>query len=93
MQTAGRLAKKITGGKGMYVIALKENQGTLYAAVTASIILRLENNFAEIRARCFTETLKGHDYVDEITYYQMPVRPILSTLKNNRVTNDRRRNS
>ena len=75
------IAKKIIDGNGNYVLALKGNQGTLYAAVTAYIILHMENDFADIQAKCFTETLKGHGRVDKVTYYQMPVPPDLVNLE------------
>jgi predicted transposase YbfD/YdcC len=67
------IAKQIITGKGHYVLALKGNQGKLHDAVTAYITEHMENNFADIKARTFTETLKGHGRVDEIIYYQMPV--------------------
>jgi len=31
--------------------------------VTAFIILHMENDFVDIQAKCFTETLKGHGRV------------------------------
>ena len=68
-----KIAKKIIDGKGDYVLALKGNQGTLYAAVTAYIVEQMENDFADIGARKHVEKLKGHGREDEITYYQMPV--------------------
>lgn len=67
------IAKQIIRGKGDYVLALKGNQGTLYDAVTAYIEANMESDFADVDARKFTERLKGHGRVDEITYYQMPV--------------------
>lgn len=67
------IAKKIIDGEGDFVLALKGNQGKLHDAVTAYITKHMENDFADIRARCHMETLTGHGRVDEITYYQMPV--------------------
>ncbi|QDU93265.1 Transposase DDE domain protein [Lignipirellula cremea] len=67
------IARKIIDGHGDYLLALKGNQGKLYEAVTDYILLHMENDFADIPARRFTETLHGHGRVDEITYYQMPV--------------------
>lgn len=67
------IAHTIIQGKGDYVLALKGNQGKLHDAVTEYIEKHIANDFAEIPARCFTETLKGHGREDEITYYQMPV--------------------
>lgn len=66
------IAKKIIDGKGDYVLALKGNQGTLHNAVTEYILEQMENDFAGIDARKYTEKLKGHGREDEITYYQMP---------------------
>ena len=67
------IAEKIITGGGNYVLALKGNQGKLYDAVRDYITLHMENDFADIKARRYTETLKGHGRIDEITYYQMPV--------------------
>jgi predicted transposase YbfD/YdcC len=67
------IAKKIIDGKGNYVLALKGNQGKLHDAVRSYIIKHMENDFADIPARRFEETLKGHGRIDQITYYQMPV--------------------
>jgi predicted transposase YbfD/YdcC len=67
------IAKKIIDGEGDYVFSLKGNQGKLYDGVTNYITEHMENDFADIPARRYVETLKGHGRVDEITYYQMPV--------------------
>jgi|GEM_PF-3104313 len=52
---------------------LKGNQGKLRDAVTDYITEHMENDFANIPARRYVETLKGHGRVDEITSCQMPV--------------------
>jgi len=67
------IAKKIIADGGDYVFALKGNQGKLHDAVTHYITTHMENDFADIPARRYVETLKGHGRVDEISYYQMPV--------------------
>ena len=67
------IAKQIIVAKGDYVFSLKGNQSKLQDAVATYIETHMENNFADIKARAFIETLKGHGRVDEITYYQMPV--------------------
>ena len=67
------IAKQIVDAKGDYVFSLKGNQSKLHDAVSSYIETHMENNFADIKARTFIETLKGHGRVDEITYYQMPV--------------------
>lgn len=67
------IARKIINGKADFVLALKGNQGTLHDAVTDYITKHMENDFKDVPARRFIETLEGHGRVDEITYYQMPV--------------------
>lgn len=67
------IARQIIDAKGDYVFSLKGNQSKLHDAVASYIETHMDNNFADIKARTFTETLKGHGRVDEITYYQMPV--------------------
>ena len=67
------IAKKIIDGEGDFVLALKGNQGKLHDAVREYITKHMENDFADIPARRYTETLEGHGRIDEITYYQMPV--------------------
>lgn len=75
------IAKKTIDGKGGYVLALKGHQGTLHRAVTDDIAEHMENDFADINARKYTETLKAHGRIDEITYYQMPVSNDLENLE------------
>lgn len=75
------IAKKIIDGKGHYVLSLKGNQGTLHRAVSQYITDHMENDFTDIDARKYTETLKGHGRVDEITYYQMSVPKDLANLE------------
>lgn len=65
------IAKKIIDGEGDYVFALKGNQGKLHDSVREYITKHMENDFADIAARRYVETLKGHGRVDEITYYHM----------------------
>lgn len=67
------IAKKIIEGEGNYVFSLKGNQGKLHDAVRDYIVLNMENDFADIAARRYVETLQGHGRIDEITYFQMPV--------------------
>lgn len=71
------IASKIIAGKGDYVLALKGNQGRLHADITSYIAENMENDFANVGARKYTEQVKGHGRIDEITYYQMPVPPEL----------------
>jgi predicted transposase YbfD/YdcC len=67
------IAKKIIVGGADYVTSLKGNQGTLHNAVRDYIIKHMENDFADIPARRYVETIKGHGRMDEVTYFQMPV--------------------
>jgi predicted transposase YbfD/YdcC len=67
------IAKKIIDGEGDYVFSLKGNQGKLYDGVTNYVTEHMENDLADIPARRYVQTLRGHGRVDEITYYQMPV--------------------
>lgn len=67
------IARQIIDAKGNYVFSLKGNQGNLHDAVGTYIEKHMENNFADITARTYIETLKGHGRADQITYYQMPV--------------------
>jgi len=50
--------------EGNYVFSLKGNQGKLRDAVTDYITERMANDFANIPARRYIETLKGHVQVD-----------------------------
>jgi len=67
------IVEQIIDGGGDYVLSLKGNQTKLHAAVASHIEKHMANNFADITARCFQETVKGHGRLDDITYYQMPV--------------------
>lgn len=66
------IAKQIIDGGGDYVLSLKGNQSKLHDAVAAHLETHMENNFADVEARCYKEQLKGHGRVDEISYYQLP---------------------
>lgn len=67
------IAKKIVDAQADYVLALKGNQKTLHDSVTEHFATQMENDFADVKVRTHTETLKGHGRVDQITYHQMPV--------------------
>jgi predicted transposase YbfD/YdcC len=64
------IAAKIIDGGGNYVLALKGNQGTLHQAAVDWVIEQMENEFADVVARQYTETMKGHGRLDTIEYYQ-----------------------
>lgn len=67
------IAETIINGGGDYTLALKGNQGTLHEQVQNYIVKHMENDFANVPARKYTETIKAHGRTDEMTYYQMPV--------------------
>lgn len=67
------IAAKIIDGGGDYILAVKGNQEKLHEEVQEYIATHRENDFADIPARKYEETVKGHGRVDEYTYYQMPV--------------------
>jgi predicted transposase YbfD/YdcC len=67
------IAAKIVAGGGHYCLALKGNQGNLYAAATEHIEERMAEDFAD----CEVQTLecqekKRHGRVDHYTYHQLP---------------------
>ena len=64
------IAAKIVAGGGDYVLALKGNQGNLHKAVEDWITEQMENNFANVTARKYQQTVKGHGRLDTLTYYQ-----------------------
>jgi predicted transposase YbfD/YdcC len=67
------IAAKIIDGGADYVLALKGNQGTLHQAVQDHVLAQMENDFADVPARRYEETVKGHGRVDTLIYYQLPV--------------------
>jgi predicted transposase YbfD/YdcC len=73
------IAAKIIDGRGDYLLALKGNQETLHREVEEYVALHLENDFADVPARKYQETVKGHGRVDTLTYYQMPAPECLTT--------------
>ncbi len=71
MGTQKDIAKKIVDGKSDYVLALKENQATLYADVKDYFDFAFKENFKEIDCK-FYETLdKGHGRIEKRQYYLM----------------------
>jgi len=66
------IAKKIVEGGGQYVLALKENQWTLYDAVTKYITNPIENNFADITVRRHIETRKGNGREEKMQPTALP---------------------
>jgi predicted transposase YbfD/YdcC len=73
------IAAKVIDGGGDYLLALKGNQETLYREVGDYVDLHIENDFADVPARRYEETVQGHGRVDTLYYYQMPVPECLTT--------------
>lgn len=71
MGTQTEIAKDIVDGKGDYVLALKGNQGTLHQGVIDYIDEQIENDFANVTARCHTTEEKGHGRHETRTYIHM----------------------
>ncbi len=67
------IAAKIIDREGDYVLSLKGNQGTLHQAVADWIFQQIENDFAGVAVRRYTETIKGHGRTDTIEYCQFKV--------------------
>jgi len=64
------IAAQIIDGGGDYVLALKGNQGHLHKSVEDWITEQMENGFANVIARKYQQTVKGHGRLDQLTYYQ-----------------------
>jgi predicted transposase YbfD/YdcC len=67
------IVEEITVAEADYCLALKGNQGTLHQAVQDHVLAQMENDFADVPARRYEETVKGHGRVDTLIYYQLPV--------------------
>ena len=61
------IAGKIINGQGDYVLALKGNQGTLYAAVQDYLIDHMEDDFARISVSRLETNEKGHGRTEQRT--------------------------
>ena len=70
-QTA--IAQQIIDAKGDYVLALKRNQETLYAAATEYLDEQTRNDFAECNSRRHVTKKQAHGRMETRTYIQMPV--------------------
>jgi predicted transposase YbfD/YdcC len=69
MGTQKDIAKKIIENKGDYVLALKENQATLYADVKDYFAFAFKENFREIDYKFFETLDKGHGRIEKRQYY------------------------
>jgi predicted transposase YbfD/YdcC len=73
MGTQKEIARQIVAAEADYLLALKGNQGTLYAAVTDYIGQHLDDDFAGIGARRHTVTETLHGKTETRFYTQFPV--------------------
>ena len=73
MGTQKEIARQIVDAEADYLLALKGNQGTLYAAVTDYIDQHLDDDFAGIGARRHTVTETLHGKTETRFYTQFPV--------------------
>jgi predicted transposase YbfD/YdcC len=73
MGTQKEIARQIVDAEADYLLALKGNQGTLYAAVTDYIGQHLDDDFAGIGARRHTVTETLHGKTETRFYTQFPV--------------------
>jgi predicted transposase YbfD/YdcC len=67
-----QIAAKIKEGGADYVLSLKGNQGKMHENVEDYINFHMRNDFANVTARRYQETIIGHGRVDTVTYYQLP---------------------
>ena len=67
------IAAKIIDGGGQYVLALKGNQETLHRAAIELVTEQMENDFAGVEVRRYTETMKGPGRLDTVECYQFRV--------------------
>jgi predicted transposase YbfD/YdcC len=63
------IAQKIIDGKGDYVLAVKDNQPKLFAAIHEFFTTHLEDDLARVPHRSHETREKGHGRVDERYYY------------------------
>lgn len=63
------IVKQITGGEGDAVIAVKDNQPKLKAAIADFFADRLERDFEDTRYGAYESVDQGHGRIDERTYY------------------------
>jgi predicted transposase YbfD/YdcC len=68
-----QIAERIRDGGGDYVLALKENQPTLYADVQRLLLDGLEDDFAGLAHRAHRTAERGHGRTEERHYHQVVV--------------------
>ncbi len=67
------IVKQVVTGGGDCVIAVKDNQPKLLAAIQARVFDHLENDLKELQYRCHETRDEGHGRIDERSYYLMKV--------------------
>ncbi len=67
------IAREIVEGRGDYVLAVKENQPKLHAAIAEHFDHRHETEFSGSDCRRRTTTEKGHGRVEQRYYYHAPL--------------------
>jgi predicted transposase YbfD/YdcC len=67
------IAAQIVDGGGHYVLALKGNQETLYAAAQDLFIEHLEDDFARVRVSRYEERETSHGRKEHREYFQLDV--------------------
>lgn len=73
MGTQTAIAQQIVDGQGDYILALKGNQGNLYAAAVEYIDQQMDRDFRGLKARRLETTEQAHGRQELRTYIQMPV--------------------
>jgi predicted transposase YbfD/YdcC len=73
MGTQKAIAEQIVASGADYVLALKGNQEMLYQAVIDHIDQQLDNDFADVAARRYGTTEKGHGRAESRSYLHLPV--------------------
>jgi predicted transposase YbfD/YdcC len=67
------IAQEIVGGGGDYVLAVKDNQPTLHAAISDHFLHLHETDFADCEVRRLTTLDEGHGRHERRTYYVTPL--------------------
>ena len=65
------IAAQIVDGKGDYVLALKGNQGKLFADVSLLLGCHLRDEFADCPVSRYLEAEEGHGRVEERRYFDI----------------------
>ena len=63
------IVAQIVAGQGAFVIAVKDNQPKLKAAIDTFFTEQIERDFEELRYRTHETTDQGHGRIDERAYY------------------------